>query len=1068
MGCCFSKELNPNPVSERTSLLQPVHTESLCVQDVKRCGQMNRAAEAASIIFSSDLSSVAERNGGEQEGTVVWDECKEDSCNKPLEKISKDLDGHSSRETAVINSVKRRIAENAVKRAVWFCEVNSSSHREPAPSEPRGEIVSDTLVAHGHHIHDTCTTDISSGVETMQTQEHEQTVGSINRITDPTTNQFTTKYLYGHLLDSDESESSMKRRTQSFYSICSIDTDDLEGEHKPASIMDPAPFNHTDSLPNTEQKVIISTSPGHAVSETFNGTSERREVSEKVCEDLPGETLLLIKAHVLPDVVGMFCDVGSDENAGSEESAVFVSPENVIMENSKNSEDQSHGTGLDRTVDEAIPDLLGRSDRLIESIVEHKNVSCSCQTRVQTDQSVHVTETECEAKCLETLKQEPERVSSGSRNSDNNENHLSYYVQCKEPERDLSFSVRNRTWHQTIPLCVKPYDDVVQNSSCLVSQFIEDGVSAFVSSLEGDLESQGFCTEIRSQETGTINLDSKSNLFKDSMAKLGESLCSYADSKNVATQPEPGSRFNSLQSLNFLVPNISGGNDAALQPETGFQTEFMDYSAINTCPLLTHYDAEKKEMNLGMEDFTCHVSSTELSGVALEFKIAVEHVETEVSSNADHDSSPGASLGLVKDFCENLMSLTQTEQECSPSTVSSFNTDLSIHTNLLKHAPENLENLTIRGKPLFPEAAHESLNLKEGDGCFLKEKAECFNEKTLMRQNEVLSVGRVKSSKMELQKSKSTDLDLTSSRNIGGENTALSLYTELPDTFESFALSKNSTPCESAHIPLHTLLEKTCLQSSSDLSNQELKLSRGAVQDVPVISSAEQQVEMDYTGPRTKKSKSLALERWDGCDKGMECFVSSRFGGYGVDDVLVTSCGLETSETQLISHLSDDSKAIPLPVEPDQVDLYASMPSYEIHFIGPDAVPVQVGNLQSPTSTNELERERGALNMVSDLLGKSEVNKDCMEIGECGPFLSVWAGEPELESAWQYRLSEENVMRRGRQEEGEADLSLDSERVQALTSAYPFSLLVSDEACVWDWRNTYGPLVSVHRCCVAK
>ncbi|MCI4391655.1 hypothetical protein PGIGA_G00137250 [Pangasianodon gigas] len=1129
MGCCFSKELNPNLVSERTSLLQTSVTESCSDQDVKQYssvtqlaeeqrpeyGQTNRAvdfrSDASSATLSASLSSIDKRSSSVQDGAAVRDEFKDDSCNKLLGEVSKDSDIEAQTEPAVLNSVKQRIAENAVKRANWFCEVDPSQRVDSTRFKPRCENTpaAQTLAPNGRHVRATCTSDnVSSEVSIPQIQELGHTKSSANQKSDVF---FTTKYPYDDLLDSDEkrsdfltSDCSLKRRTQSFYSICSIDADDLGGEREAAAVTHPAAFDHTDLLANTETKVFIDVSLSNAALETLNGTKETQEDGEMVCEDLPP----LNTAQVLPDVIGTFCDVGSDENTASEE-CVSVPPEDRLMEKSETHGHKSHLTGLHKTVDETIPDLLERNDRFSESVVDQTEEDCSCQTRVNTDaelinvSKLEVTEMGCEVHRSETPEQEPKSVSSESRNLDNEENHLNSCGEPKqvEPNTEVNLSVMSETWPERVPRSrVKSHNeslqDFLRSEISSVSQIIEDEPSSFVASSlerERDLKSRGFITESSSRDADALNPSSKPcfSPLKDSVSEPGESICSYAEREDAATEPEPRSKFNSVQSLNSFTSDTSGGNSDALQPKT-FRTGLVDYPGFDACLLLTHHDAEKREINLGMEDVTCHISSSELSDVAPESESADEHVETSensvrINSSTDYDDSLEANQSLVKDFSENLMNLTRIEKKFSPSSVvASSDADFSAYANLLEGALQNPEDLKISEKQMFPSTAKECFNMKEEDRRCLNEtliKAECFNEHAVEGLSELLlSIGHVTAPEMELHNSTSVDFDFSLGRNNdeevvhlllegSSENAALSVHSsrhaELPDTFESATLSKNRTQCESAHIPTDTLLGKTETPSSSDPSNQEPELSRGAVQDVHMLRTAEQQVVMDYRAPLGRTIRPMfeigeeahALEGHDSSDEGMECFVTSRLQGYQLNGLHVSgsSCGLGTAGMCPVPSFGAD-KVIPLPVEPDQVDLYASMPSYEIQFLGPNAVtvPAQVENPQSLTSTNESERERGVLNMVSDLLGKSEVNED----GDCSHFLSVWAREPELESAWQYRLSEEELMGRDGQEEGKADAPLDSERVQAFAAAYPYSLLVSDGACVWDWQNAYGQLES--------
>lgn len=1132
MGCCFSKELSPNLLSERTSLLQTSVIESCSDKKVKKYStvseravenhleydQSNRGEDFRSDASSSDpsvsLRSVDKRSSSVQDNVEVWDEFKDDSHNKPLGNFSKDSDIQAETETAVLNSVKRRIAENAVKRANWFCEVDLS-HVDSAPPKPRYENATapDTLIPIGCHARPTCTTDAISSklfLTQEQNQEYGHTKSNINQKSDVL---FTGKHPYDDLLDLDEkrsdfltSDCSVKRRTQSFYSICSIDAEDLEVECDPPAMMLPAAFNHTDFLTNTKTKFFISTSLGNEALETLNRTTETPEGGNMLSEDLSAETLSM--ARMLPDVVDILLNVGSEENAVSGQ-PVSVPSEVSVTEKSETCGHRSHITGLHKTVDESIPDLLERKEKLGESMLDHMDTGCLCQILVNTNaefvnlSKLEVSEMACEMYQSEPPEQEPKSV-------DNKDNNLNSYVDCREqqkpePSTKVNLSVRSVTWHEHVSCShVEPDSDSVQDflrsEISSFSKITEDQPSSSLSSSlesKSDVKSRVFISESSSQDVDMLYLNANSWLSpgEDSIAELNESVCCHAEREG--THLEPRSESSSLQTSNSFTSDTSQGSSVVLKPQP-FQTGLVDYPRFDACLLLTHHDAERKEISLGMEDVTCHISSTELSDVKPESEIADEHVERNENyvlvNSAAYDEPPGANLSLGKDFSENSMNLALIEQGFSqlPLVVAS-DADFSLNVKLLEDVLQNQEELKSRQKHMFPAAHQENFNINE-DGCWLVEnkmliKAGCFDEHTLKGPNQIsLSIGHVEAPVMELQNSRVRNFDVIIGRNNdeqvihlfpegSSENTIPLLYSsphaKLPDTFESATLSKNSSQSKSAHIPPHSLLGKPDMQNSSDLSNQEPELTPVDVQDEQMISNAEQQLDINYRVSLGRTLRPLfeigeprnALAGHDHSDEGVECFVLSRRQGYqpvAGSHASDSTCDPETSAMCSVPIFCADNKAIPLPVEPDQVDRYASMPSYEIHFLGPNtlAIPEQVKSPQNLTSTNETER---VLNMVSELLGKSEVSED----GDCSHFLSVWAAEPEVDSEWHYWLSEDKLMGQNTQEEVEADSDVDCDREQVFTVTYPYSLLGSDGSCVWDWQTAYSQPVRLHPCCVA-
>ncbi|TUF37117.1 La-related protein 4B [Bagarius yarrelli] len=519
MGCCFSKELNPSPVSERASLLQTTITESCSIPDVKQYSSMTELAEeeqadythinrsldvrsnSASTDLSESLSSISKRSSSVQDQAAVWDEFKVDSGNKLLGNISKV--SNSPKETAVLNSVKRRIAENAVKRANWFCEIDLSQHPDSI-CKSSGENRANTLEPHHDHVRTMCSSNtVSLAVPTVSGIDC-----ATDRATDHTTD-FPNKYLYDDLLDSEKNgsdcltlECSMKRKTQSFYSICSIDAGDLGSEQEPSAATDSAAFDQTVLLPSNKTKFIISPLTNNAAGETSKGTRERQEL-ENLSEDLLVEMLPIIKTHGLPDLVGVFCDVKMSEKHDS-----------VPLDNSENSGDK-----LDKTAEETIPDLLERSD--------HKNMDFLCHTPVDTDtELVARTDMSCRLQYSETQKHRPSADSSESKMTDeDNQDHLSEHVDGTVTDSEVS-----RTWHKLVP------PSVTQN----ILQITGDKLSSLVSSsLQGDQKTRVFNTESSFQDTDALHLHAKSCVAstKDNVSKQSKSF--YSKSEITTTHPAP-------------------------------------------------------------------------------------------------------------------------------------------------------------------------------------------------------------------------------------------------------------------------------------------------------------------------------------------------------------------------------------------------------------------------------------------------------------------------------------------------------------------------------------------------
>ncbi|XP_054479342.1 uncharacterized protein LOC129111072 [Anoplopoma fimbria] len=140
-------------------------------------------------------------------------------------------------------------------------------------------------------------------------------------------------------------------------------------------------------------------------------------------------------------------------------------------------------------------------------------------------------------------------------------------------------------------------------------------------------------------------------------------------------------------------------------------------------------------------------------------------------------------------------------------------------------------------------------------------------------------------------------------------------------------------------------------------------------------------------------------------------------------------------------------------VDPDQIDAYASTPSYVIHYLG-----------QEPSvAAEEGEREGGMREMVSELLGEEADSSVC----RLYPHPWIKLGLEETCGLWAQGASDTEPIR------GESMLDAGADQIPALVSelqpsmallgAYPFSTVMPQGRCVWDWHtdcNQSGPVVA--------
>ncbi|CAK6969275.1 uncharacterized protein LOC121888045 isoform X1 [Scomber scombrus] len=129
-------------------------------------------------------------------------------------------------------------------------------------------------------------------------------------------------------------------------------------------------------------------------------------------------------------------------------------------------------------------------------------------------------------------------------------------------------------------------------------------------------------------------------------------------------------------------------------------------------------------------------------------------------------------------------------------------------------------------------------------------------------------------------------------------------------------------------------------------------------------------------------------------------------------------------------------------VDPGQIDMHASTPSYEIHFLGHEP----------SAAAEEGEREGGMREMVSELLGEAE-SSVCLLY----PHPWIKLGLEDSCGAWAQGMSE------AKHGQGEGETGADTEQIpatvselqpsMALLGAYPYSTVMPQGSCVWDWHT---------------
>ncbi|XP_014866491.1 PREDICTED: uncharacterized protein LOC106932346 isoform X1 [Poecilia mexicana] len=132
-----------------------------------------------------------------------------------------------------------------------------------------------------------------------------------------------------------------------------------------------------------------------------------------------------------------------------------------------------------------------------------------------------------------------------------------------------------------------------------------------------------------------------------------------------------------------------------------------------------------------------------------------------------------------------------------------------------------------------------------------------------------------------------------------------------------------------------------------------------------------------------------------------------------------------------------------VPVDPDQIDVYASTPSYEIHFLNQEVPAAE------EEEEEEVEKEGGIRDMVSELLG------ELAEATVCRLYPKPWirlSPDQNPDALAQDTLEADGT--KGEDEEQIPALVSELQPSMALLGAFPYSTATPQGPCVWDWHTS--------------
>lgn len=375
MGCCYSKEVNPNLVSERTRLLQSMlpdgspikegtrdHARAVaglaevkCAENGNKLIPVDTTSNITSEDLATSLAPLEKHSSSVQDGISVLTESLvgDSSLSKPTSMCEKGKDSSKSRnleknakdiklvrpqikpctERVMSNSVKRRIAENAAMRANWFKELT------PSGTSNISDTTSKTLTGRSPYqismlnseVHSNDASKLpgnanaSKNVFTVTTEALPTGIGK--SADSSTVSAYISRSQVSDVGENDDGnrktgvalEEDFRTQTKCFYSICSIDADDLEIECEQTSLdcasnamdVDVGPLNVTVGGEISSSVLECQLATSCPVKEALSSDSQTGSevLTEHSGTQCPKHALLRSKSHIddpiLPDLLQM-------------------------------------------------------------------------------------------------------------------------------------------------------------------------------------------------------------------------------------------------------------------------------------------------------------------------------------------------------------------------------------------------------------------------------------------------------------------------------------------------------------------------------------------------------------------------------------------------------------------------------------------------------------------------------------------------------------------------------------------------------------------------------------------
>lgn len=1090
MGCCFSKEMNPVP-NERSSLLEPPACDSLCDGTEQRLRQT-----AVAVAQHVSLEEDDTRGSESQQDTSKQVYHKTDTNRASAAKDTPTRSGTGSDQSTIITTgpPETGTGQALTDGTLAHCTNTRLSENNPSSISPTSPNRKSPTRAE-----QSPKAALRPLWMTQQEQGYYPTAGGGQGSAAPGLVPDVVTSTLGQ---------GFEKRTRGFYSICSIDAEDLEPDHGESQTAAPddsqshawkcaasgAEKVHTSSVfvekneqetvkESEERRAAKTTVVHHEYSETVTGLHPPLEPN--LTSTAPGVPPVdLVSAGLTPEEEhkAVFSDAQKTEGGVQ----VLLS-ENVGGAGCEPDTLTDKLTGKRESTGDISLDTKNEPEQTAEATVEHQGEDvCSLQIRHDTQRSHGSPQTSLHWELHDSFTQ-----------TDNHQNeckaeaildrgselitvqNLTEDIQSLGPdgESPSRISATPLSEHRSVCLSERNESEEQRGAADMVftdaDSFSQDRVTGNAPSLEPALEPQllnpplnaesfpesvapidksteGEQTHTRESDTSRLGLDNKTHhkhntrSFQPVCAPQEQHFSSYFSA-------EPLSRIPVDRNLESEEPGKHGAGEKDGE-------EVQDRDVKQVCSV----DSRLTETPLSLQQ-VCELESTDPSAPLSpdDASPPLEHQTLKskrdsAEKSSDKSSGNTSQNSVCEDESEEFHTMKVSEEQtgdneedlkrfisvkshrteqCPPSSLSTSLCDINLsqptdcrqlptvqprdtHSSCAKHSKE--KNRREEDKTVRKMAEGDTLESKQEDSLAVKteDNSEVPGPFTTLTPDDNDESARAAPHGMSLEQLSESPLHV-------GAETSVHRSTENPkEQWSESQTSKRSEerlkfcPVKSSEQHLESPLteDRACIEHDAVSS---LVLERDVSHQTPVAQHVDRP--LDLRSPQVSAENSKEEQ---------------------------TSVESDRTESEVCSDSSGCSRDTFSAVDPAQIDVYASTPSYEIHCVPRDlsAVPLE-----------EEDSESGMRDMVSELLGEDACSSICLYPQ---PWIRLGL-EESCGGGWAQGTARVDGGGSGQDTELIPPSVAELQPSMALLGAFPFSTVNPEGGCVWDWSTACTPAVSV-------